>query len=176
MISEVAEAVRLLEGSREFVGVMPEVSVNLACAAGDASTPADVVAVPGRIVKVKGRAKAMLPPEAGASVHMARVLLLARSRNPEVRACINLRYDRRMEAAVRSARLSVLTITGTPQRGVDDPTVAAFERKLLSSRGAFEAVAEEGGGGIEPNLYLFATGAKEAALLAIRLARAYSAG
>lgn len=175
-VSEVAEAVKMLEGSSHFVAVMPEVSVNIACAAGDASTPADVVAIPGRVVRVRGRAKAMLPPEAGASVHMARVLLLARTRLPELRACINLRFDMKMAGVMGRAGLRALTITGTPRPGLDDPTVGALEDKLRSTRGRFDAVIETGGGGIEPNVYLFAKGAREVADLAIRLARRYSAG
>jgi predicted fused transcriptional regulator/phosphomethylpyrimidine kinase/predicted transcriptional regulator len=175
-VAEVAEAVRILEGSPDFVAVMPEVSVNVACAAGDASTPADVVAVPGRIVRVRGRARAMLPPEAGASVHMARVLLLARSRHPVLRACINLRYDPRMAAAMRKAGLRALAVSGAALAEAEDPTVEALERELRSSRGRFDAVVEQGGGGLEPNVYLFAEGAREAAEAAIRLARIYSAG
>ncbi len=174
-IAEVADAVRLLEGSSDFVAVMPEVSVNIACAAGDASSPSDIVAVPGRIVKVRGRAKAMLPPEAGASVHMARVLLLARSRHRELRACINLRYDRRMEEAMRRGGVRALTLTAVSRPRTDDPTVAALKKMLRSSRERFDAVVEGGGEGIEPNVYLFAKGAKEVAGLAIKLARAYSA-
>lgn len=175
-ISEVKEAVRLLEGSPDFVAVMPEVSVNIACAVGDPSTPADIVAVPGRIVKVRGRAKAMLPPEAGASVHMAKILLLARSRHPGLRACLNLRYDQKMDRAMRKSGLRTLSVESSPRPRVDDPTARAFEGKLRATRQPFDALVEEGGGGIEPNVYLFAKGAKEAAGLAIRLARAYSAG
>ena len=175
-ISEVAAAVKMLERAPSFVSVMPEVSVNIACAAGEAATPADVVAVPGRIVKVRGRAKAMLPPEAGASVHMARVLLLAMSRHPELHACINLRYDVKMAMVMRQAGLRTLAIVGTPRPGVDDPTVEALGRRLRAPRAEFDAVVEEGGGGIEPNVYLFAKGPRDVADLAIRLARAYSAG
>ena len=175
-ISEVEEAVRTLEGSSDFVAVMPEVSVNIACAVGDPSSPADVVAVPGRIVKVRGRAKAMLPPEAGASVHMAKILLLARSRQPGFRACLNLRYDAKMGFVLRKSGLKTLSVAGSPRPGVDDPTVRALERKLRATSTPFDAVVEEGGGGIEPNVYVFAEGAKEAAELAVRLARGYSAG
>jgi predicted fused transcriptional regulator/phosphomethylpyrimidine kinase/predicted transcriptional regulator len=174
-ISEVSQAVKMLEGSPKFVAVMPEVSVNIACAAGDAKTPADIVAVPGRVVKVKGRAKAMLPPEAGASVHMSKVLLLARSRHPELRACINLRYDAKIARVMRKAGLGIMTIGRYSYPGAEDPTVEALERKLESSPGPFDVVVDEGGSGIEPNVYLFAKGAREVAELAIKLARTYSA-
>jgi XRE family transcriptional regulator, thiamine biosynthesis regulator len=174
-VSEVAGAVKLLEGSPDFVLLMPEVSVNLACAAGDATSPREVVAIPGRIVKVKDRAKAMLPPEAGASVHMSRMLLLVRSRNPRQRACINLRYDARLGVILARSGIRALTLGKHPSRRAEDATVEAFERKLKAGHPAFDAVVEEGGGGIEPNLYLFGTGAKEVARLAIKLAEDYSA-
>lgn len=174
-VEDVAAAVKLLEKAREFIAVMPEVSVNVACAAGDASSPADVVAVPGRIVKVRERARAMLPPEAGASVHMSKVLLLARSRRKEFRAVINLRYDQKMQGVVRRAGLRALTI-GRHSRGEsEDPTAEALERALKLNPAPFDVLVDEGGSGIEPNLYVFGRGAREVARLAIGLARSYSA-
>ncbi len=174
-VSEVSAAVRLLEASPDFVAVMPEVSVNLACVAGDATSPSEVVAIPGRVVKVKERAKAMLPPEAGASAHMSRMLLLARTKMPEHRACINIRYDRKLGTLLSEAGLHVLTIRRHSSRGVKDATVDALERRLTSQPSPFDAVVEEGGSGIEPNVYLFAKGAREVARIAVRIARAYSA-
>jgi len=174
-VSEVSAAVRLLEASPYFAAVMPEVSVNLACVAGDAKSPSEVVAIPGRIVKVKERSKAMLPPEAGASAHMSRMLLLARSRMPEHRACINVRYDARLGTLLTEAGLRLLTIGRHSSLGARDATVDALERMLKSEQLPFDAVVEEGGSGIEPNVYLFARGAQEVARVAIRLAKAYSA-
>lgn len=176
VVSEVADAARLLEGAPEFIEVMPEVSVNIACAAPGATTPADVVAIPGRIVRVKGRARAMLPPEAGASAHMSRVLLLAMRARPQLRACINVRYDRKMGRVIVKSGLRTIVIGGYPGRRTDDPTADALQAKLASSRGMFDAVIDEGGAGIEPNVYLFAKGAREAVYLALRLANSYSAG
>jgi predicted fused transcriptional regulator/phosphomethylpyrimidine kinase len=80
-----------------------------------------------------------------------------------------------MEALLRKAGLRTLAVRGVPRPGVEDPTVAAMESRLKDSRGRFDALIDEGGSGIEPNVYLFAKGAHEAAALALRLARAYSA-
>ena len=174
-VADVSDAVRALEGSPEFVAIMPEVSVNIASAANGATNPADVVAVPGRVVRARGRARATLPPEPGASVHMARVLLLAMSRRPGHRACINVRYDGKMGDLLRREGIRPLAVRGVRGPGIDDPTVAAMEKALRSHRERFDAVVEEGGGGIEPNVYLFAKGARDAAELAVRLAKSYSA-
>ena len=175
-VAEVKGAVKMLEESPWFAAVMPEVSVNIACAPEGAEAPSDVVAVPGRIVRVRDRAKAMLPPEAGASAHMAKILLLARERQPRFRACINLRYDGVMAAMMKKAGLKAVALRGHRTAGHDDPTVEALAKRLGSWRGPFDAVVDEGGAGIEPNVYLFSGGAREVVELAIRLAKGYSAG
>ncbi len=175
VISEVAAAAGLLEESPGFIEVMPEVSVNIAYAAPGASTPEEVVAIPGRIVRVKGRARAMLPPEPGASVHMSKVLLLSMRSRPQFRACINVRYDGRMSRTLKKAGVRAIKIGDYP-RGGDDPTSDALEQKLASSKDGFEAIIDEGGAGIEPNLYLFAKGPREVVGLALKLAKLYSAG
>jgi XRE family transcriptional regulator, thiamine biosynthesis regulator len=174
-ISEVADAARMLEDSPEFIRVMPEVSVNIACAAPGASTPGEVVAIPGRMVKVKGRARAMLPPEPGASVHMSKMLILTMGRQPRLRACINVRYDREMARALKKSGLRTITIGNYPRADRDDPTADALEKRLVSSRGPFDAIIDEGGAGIEPNVYLFARSPRDVVQQALRLARSYSA-
>lgn len=175
VVSEVTDAVKLLEASPYFGRVMPEVSVNVACTTAEASTPADVVAVPGRIVKVKGRARAMFPPEAGASMHMSRVLLAVRESQPGIRACINIRYDRRTDSILRDMGLNILTIKGHPETRGDDPTAEALKRALGRKPGSFDAVIDLGGTGMEPNVYLISRGAREVAELALEVARKYSA-
>jgi hypothetical protein len=173
-IAQVAEAVKLLESSRTFVSVMPQVSVNLACLAGGSDSPDDVVAIPGRIVRVKDSARAMQPPAAGSSKHMARVLLLVRKRIREFRAVINIRYDSKMAEVLEALGLKTLEIGGYSRSETGDPTLEALRNKLLSSKAEFSAVIDSGTKGIEPNLYLFGKDAMEVARLAIRASEAYS--
>jgi XRE family transcriptional regulator, thiamine biosynthesis regulator len=175
VLADVANAVKMLEASNTFVSVMPEVSVNIACSDGG-TDPADIVAVPGRIVKVRGRPKAMLPPEPGASIHLSRILSLVRKAKPDVRACINIRYDRKMDRVLRSLGLKFLAIIGERGEKPGDPTAQALEIALIRPHEDFDAIVDRGGSGIEPNVYLFSRGAKEAAAVAIRVSRKYSAG
>jgi len=175
-VSEVAEAVRRLEASQGFASVMPEVSVNFVLAVGNPKSAADVVAVPGRIVRVKGRPRAMLPPEAGASRHLSKVLLLVRTRKPEMRACINLRYDERMSSLLKRLRLRPLMIGGYPPSASSDPTIDALEKRLQSRSEVFDVLVDLGGNGIEPNVYIFAETAAGAADLALKISKAYSTG
>jgi len=174
-LSEVAAAVKAIESSSAFASAMPEVSVNLACLSGDSDSPDAVVAVPGRIVKVRNSARAMRQPEFGASGHMARVLLLARTRNKGFRAAINLRYDSRMARVLRRLGLRSLEIGGYSGHEKGDPTVGALSQRMAESRGPFDAVVDHGGRGVEPNVYFFGKDAVAVAELAISAAKLYSA-
>ncbi len=174
-VGEVAKAVEVLESSPAFVSMMPEVSVNLACVSGDSDSPEDVVAIPGRIVKVKGVAKAMNPPARGSSRHLSRVLLLVRRRRPDFRAAINLRYDERVSNALHLLGLRRLEIGGYRRSHGEDPTLEALKGRLLASRAPFDCLTDSGSRGIEPSLYLFAADAVEVARLAVKVAELYSA-
>ncbi|MDV3277357.1 MAG: hypothetical protein LYZ69_02680 [Nitrososphaerales archaeon] len=174
-LAHVAEAVRIVESTPGFVSVMPEVSVNIAYLAGDSATTSDVVAVPGRIVKVRNSAKALLQPEFGASGHMARMLLLVRQRRKEVRAAINLRYDEKMARVLKRMGLKCFQIGGYSPSGREDPTVGALASVFLKDRKPFDAVVDSGGRGTEPDVYMFGRDAVEVARMAVKAAELYSA-
>ena len=174
-VALVAEAVALLQRSPNFAMAMPEVSVNLAYAPEGAESTDQVVAVPGRIVKVRGRATSMMRPEFGSSGHLARVLLLVEKKRADLRACLNLRYDERMARALKRLRIRTLKVGGHPTGGKPDPTVAALASKLAEGK-RFDAVVDVGGSGTEPNVYLFGRTPRSLAELALRLSDAYSSG
>ncbi len=174
-IEEVARAVRMVESSTSFVSVMPEVSVNIACVQTDSASPDDVVAVPGRIVRVKNSAKAMFPPEFGASKHMAKILLLVRKRMPRHRAAVNLTYNKKMARVLKRLNVRAIHIGGSYPSGSEDPTVEALTARLIQPTGSFDAVIDSGGKGIEPSLYVFGGSPTEVAGLAVRISEIYSA-
>lgn len=170
----VSKAVRILESAPGLARAMPEVSINLVYAPAGSSSPEDVVAVPGRIVRVHGSVRATLPPEYGASAHMSRVLLAVAARLPKKRAAVNLRYDPRMAGVLSRLGVATVSFGGSYPPGAGDRVVAAVVALLKSAR-RFEALADTGGEGSEPNLYLFGAGPVEVARLAARLASAYAA-
>ncbi len=173
-IEQVVDAIRTIESSKTFVSVMPEVSVNIAYLEGDSASPEDVVAIPGRIVRVMNTARAMRRPEFGASRHLARMLIMVRGRFPEHRGVINLRYDARMAGALKKSGVKTLEIGGPYPPG-DDPVVAALRAKLVHQVGRLDAVVDRGGKGLEANVYLFGKTATEVASLAVKLSKIYSA-
>ena len=174
LVSLVARAVRILEETPNFVRVMPEVSVNIASLEGESQSIDDVVAVPGRIVRVKNTARALSQPERGASRHMATILLLARRRMPEYRAALNLKWDARMARALKKLGLRSLVLGNYVVSGLEDPTVEALTARLLQTRDRFDDVVDLGGKGIEPSLYLFGRTAPDVALTAARITEIYT--
>jgi len=81
----------------EFARLIPEVRSNLVFARPGAETPADVVAVEGRITAVGGRPHAAGPPVFGASDHMARLIIALGRLDPRVRAGINFASTPRLD-------------------------------------------------------------------------------
>ncbi len=174
-VEHVESALRSIEGSSLFVRVMPEVSVNVAYAPGGAKSVEEVVAIPGRIVKVKGQARSFMKPEYGASTHLAAILLEVQRRHPALRATINLRYDDSMSKVLAKFGVRRLTIGHSYPSGSQDKVLGAVRARLSSPDGSkgFEALVDLGGEGVEPSLYLFAEDAMKVVQRALEIAREY---
>ena len=82
----------------DFARLIPEVRSNLVYAKPGAGTPADVLAVEGRITAVGGRPHPSGPPVFGASDHMARLVVALGRLDPSMRAGINLASTPRLDA------------------------------------------------------------------------------
>lgn len=65
LILKVKEALKLLERSRKFASLLPEVRSNLVARLDKAVSEDDVVGIPGRLTEVKGKVRALHPPEFG---------------------------------------------------------------------------------------------------------------
>ncbi|WP_456421869.1 thiamine-phosphate synthase family protein [Thermococcus sp.] len=149
-LEEMKLALRELLSLPGFSGLIPEVRSNLAYAPPGAKSPADVIAIPGRITLVKGRPYA-LPPEPGASKFTASLILAVTERNPEIRSVINVRLDAKIKKALSKANLNVVQVkTG----GMSDEEAIDVMAKLFEEK-TWDAVLDEGGEGVEPLVYIF---------------------
>ncbi len=177
VLREVERAARIVENSPFFSAVMPEVSVNIVMSISEAKTEMDVAALPGRMVKIHGRADHILPAEFGVSRHMARMLLTAMGRNPEIRAAINIRYDQRIDDILSDRHLDVIRITSADHQASleGDTVVSAFKAKIITSTiPAGLIIVDEGGKGLEPNTYIFGRDTSETAQRALEIAKSYT--
>ncbi|WP_457754254.1 thiamine-phosphate synthase family protein [Thermococcus sp.] len=135
----------------KFLQLIPEIRSNIAYALPEPKDFSDVAAVPGRITVVKGKAFA-LPPEFGVSRHTAKILLELSKVVPEIRSVINIKFDEKMEDALRKAGFKVESIE--EKKRDEDKTVELIVQ-LFKEKGVLDAVIDKGAFGIEPCVYIF---------------------
>lgn len=152
VVLSVRRAVEIFLRAPGAVELIPEVGANVAEVRPGGLHPMDVVAVPGRILRVLGAPKPGSEPRYGASRHLALVLVELHRRFPALRGAVVVRYDRRLvelaEAEMRVARLP-------PRAGYEpDPTASVVElvRRLAEPP---DVLVDEGGYGVEPVVYFF---------------------
>lgn len=93
VLRSVNEAKKILESSPHVADLAPEVGINVAMALPYAENIVDVVAIPGRLMKVFGGVRSSSCPEFGGSSHLARYLLEMVKHDPEKRAAINIKFS-----------------------------------------------------------------------------------
>ncbi len=179
VISSLARAVeKIEEEGRIFAALVPEVQMNLAYALPKpyAQTVEEVAAIPGRIVKLDGKVKASAPPRFGASSHLARALLKIMEFNPEFRAALNIRYDRRLIEAAETLgfRVSSYSRAEEPEevKMVEGATIPwGVESAVKRLGGAVpDLIYHLGGLGKEPMINLFGRTPMEVVEKALKLA------
>jgi len=107
VLNNVKKAIEVIESTPEIVKLFPEVQINIGMGLPYATGPADFVAVPGRIVKIGGRAKASSCPRYGASAHVARTVLAVKQYDHTISAGMNILYSENAIKACEEMGLSV---------------------------------------------------------------------
>jgi hydroxymethylpyrimidine/phosphomethylpyrimidine kinase len=87
--------------------LFPEVQSNLGYALPYARGIEDVAAFPGRFVRLGTEIAKVADPEFGASQHIARIILTAMARDPEMRSAMNLRFTEEIVIRARKSGLVV---------------------------------------------------------------------
>lgn len=128
-----------------FARLAPAVNVNLAMAIPDARDARGVASIPGRLVEVRGRLRAVAAPEFGASRHLSQLLLDVRRQTPDRGAVACLRDGDDVRRAVKAAGLRSKVLQRS--RG----------EVRLPGPFAEDALIDPGDFGIEPITYLFGT-------------------
>ncbi|MCL7418423.1 MAG: helix-turn-helix domain-containing protein [Halalkalicoccus sp.] len=147
VLSSVRRGLRTLENTSGFAGLIPNVGSNLVECTPDAATIDDVAGVPGRIFDVKGRATVPGDPEFGVSEHVANVLLTAREHGSGARAALNVRYDPSLSALLSEAGHVVVEFEG--EGDLEESIAGALDSEPEST-----VLAQTGGFGIEPVIYV----------------------
>lgn len=169
VLNDITNAILYIESSSYFADMIPKVAVNIAVALKDAKSLHDVAAIPGRIVSLKGRPKAMSKPEFGASKHLASVILRVMKEFSDIRAVMNIRYGKDVEEAVRKL---ALRFAYTEREETSDEAIIESIGKAFQRYGVLDVVFDRGGYGFEPITYVFGKSAIEVTRKALEIAKA----
>lgn len=157
---QVTNALKKLTTSQTVAQLIPESQSNLAMALPYASSPRDVMAIPGRIVQIGNRVHASSCPAFGASSHVARTILVAMEYDATIRSAMNIRYS----PAILDCCIALGWTISRYDRREEPPEIKAIDGQT-TSWGAHQAIKaaghvphliyHEGDWGKEPMIILF---------------------
>lgn len=174
VLMDLEKAISLIKGSEKFAKLIPEVQINLVSAIDGAKTISDVAGIPGRIVKIRGKAQCFMKPEFGVSHHMATILLSIREIDKKIKSAMNIKYDAYIKKAIKKARLRfiVLEKIKKPTKLMDFENFRIEQMKKTVKKIGYvpDIIVDEGGYGIEPCAYIFDCSAIEVVKKALKIA------
>ncbi|NHV45540.1 MAG: hypothetical protein HA493_02750 [Candidatus Verstraetearchaeota archaeon] len=174
VINEVKIAVGMLEECQEFHLLLPEVYSNIVMAIEGAKVILDIAGIPGRIVRFRGKAKALMDPEFGVSGHLGKILLAVMRVNPKIRSAINIKYNKEILEILNKLNLKYYILKRDIfSKDVEEELIKFIEDLAKRNIKDIDAIIDEGSFGIEPNTYLFDESAIKLAEKVIRIARMF---
>jgi len=179
VLNDVEEAAGRIEANPNLLPFIAEVGTQVAMALPHPSSERDVAAIEGRIVKFRGRPKAVGPTRFGASRHIASIILTVMRYDPEIRAALNLHHDPRLVKAFRRAGFKVSSF----DRSCEPKEIKSIEGRSLSwgteeavksFGGVPDVIFDEGEVGKEPMIRVLGRTATEAVDKVLRSIKYYS--
>ena len=157
--TQVTNALNQLTANQTIAQLIPESQSNLVMALPYASSPRDVMAIPGRIVRIGNRVHASSCPTFGASSHVARTVLVAMEYDATIRSAMNIRFS---PAILDHCRALGWTISSYNRRE-EPPEIKAIDGQTTSwgahqaikaARGVPHLIYHDGDWGKEPMIIL----------------------
>ncbi|MEM1936442.1 MAG: thiamine-phosphate synthase family protein [Sulfolobales archaeon] len=155
-VEEVKTAYEILSLHPRGHELVPEVGMNIVSAPPGAADFRDVVGFSGRIVRVYNKVVAAGYPTRGGSRHTASVLLNVMRKFPTVRSVVVIRYSNECIQKMINEGYNVVRIG--PHTS-EQELFTELERVMKALDKAPDAIADVGGMGIEPVMYVFASSA-----------------
>jgi len=153
--------------------LIPEVGSNLAMAISRAKKPADVAAVKGRIMKIKGAITPVGCVTFGASRHMARIVLAALQYDPTMKSAMSVRCSNEVIGACRGLNL----VTESFDRA-DEPrrasakewgTARAIQSSVTRGAGVPDVIFDYGTIAKEPMAHILGHSAQQVAETVVKI-------
>jgi hydroxymethylpyrimidine/phosphomethylpyrimidine kinase len=144
--------------------LIPERGSNLAMAISRAKKVADVAAVKGRIVKVRGTITPVGCVAFGASRNMARVVLTVLQYDPTLKSAMNVRPSDEVRDACKELNLVVFDMADEPLKAMEVPgTARALERNVKHGASVPDVIFSDSGIPRKPMAYILGHSAQHVA-------------
>ncbi len=151
VLRNLEDALGVIENSRNFAALVPQVRTNIVVCNENPDSIDDVVGIPGRITIVDGRAHITSPPKFGSSRHTASILLRAREHIPSTTVSVCIKGDERVVTLLREAGIELFKT----EEGTTDPTKITTALESAEQSLKHFAIRVPGDIGVEPVVYLF---------------------
>ncbi len=148
--------------ARRLAAVIPEVQSNMVYSVPRrlARGVADVVGVPGRIVRYADKVAAFGYPQPGASSHVARLVLEAMKYDPSIRSAMNIKYNEELVEAAKRLGMSAAVVDRREEpeevRRVEGASLPWMVKRAVEQCGRVpDVLADLGDVGKEPLIRVF---------------------
>jgi len=172
VLSNMERAVSLLENSENFSVLMPELRVNVAMGISEAKDVSEIAGIPGRIVIVRGKPRAVERPAFNVSHHIALVLLIIMKFDPNKRAVMNVRYDDEIKRTCHEINLTMSEFNreNAPKDVADIEEWGITQAIEVAGGKVPDCISDIGAFGIEPCMYITGNDAEDVVRKALDIA------
>ena len=149
VLGNLVSALHLIQKSRDFAFIIPEIRTSLVYATPWATTPADVAGIEGRIAPVDGYPRAAGLPAFGASTHMAHTIFTLREFDPFISATMNLKCNKEIIEILKQYAAEMGFRFGMLDRNMEPPSA---KWRNMGGNWKLRYVVEQAGG-VPPIFY-----------------------
>ncbi len=142
-------AQELIDTGEKFGHLIPEIGCQFVHIVKKFQSTADIAGFPGRIVKVKGKGTIISPPEFGQGSTLAQIVFFFQNHGSNQQSLISLRNTEEILEVISKEKFAVKTDEADLNW---DKALNLFSNEEIRQ---IEVIADGGGVGLEPIIYLF---------------------
>ena len=174
-IDKLKRALEKLEGG-DIGYLIPEVQSNLGYALPHASSLQEVIAFPGRIIRLNHTIATVADPTPGASHHIAQIILTVMKHRKDLRSAMNIRYSPEIIKKCRSLKFKLGTFDRRDEpkniKRKEGATLSWGIEKLLSKKRTIpDIIYDLGDKGKEPMVRVIGKNPQEVAYKVLKIAK-----
>jgi hydroxymethylpyrimidine/phosphomethylpyrimidine kinase len=160
--------------------LMPEIQSNLGCGLLAAATPDDVMAYPGRIIRLEDSIMTVAAPRPGGSRHIAKIILTAMRFNPLYRSAMALCYEPALIDCIKALGFSVGEFSRRDEpanvKEIEGSSLEWGTRRAIETAGGAvpDIIYDRGDMGKEPVTRVLGTSPADVAAKIIKIAQEYT--